>query len=434
MDITPGFANPAGRKRTRSDSIAGPAGASNEEEELKEPGSPIPFVNTRYHLAGGMDTPQQLAQDTGMASEYSDVGYRRELSGKNGIFGESNYDELGYGQPLGRQLNGRPLGPPGLRQYHSDGWSRTALEVVGGVVGGVVGKVWEFCKTSAFRGFHAGGGRGYSLRRSNTSPEDYATVEDRNFWGSEKSTPWEMAGDSSILPGHFLEEDYIPNYMDHVTPENTPPRPAKRRQISGNHNTDEIARNWVVVPPQPSKPVASPKPLSKPQIPTPAARYSMPTASSASRRTGLSSPRPTSSASRAGSTAPPRRPALASRVSHAGSPALNSRSGASFASPRSSPNSKIPRRNIHGGTPVNSSTGTGADSPAAIEAKRWAAQKRKEEREADESIRRLDAQLKAMIREGKEALGSKVEIEIEEDEDLLGISRAPVGARRGFRV
>ena len=61
------------------------------------------------------------------------------------------------------------------------------------------------------------------------------------------------------------------------------------------------------------------------------------------------------------------------------------------------------------GAPVN------VESPAAKEAKRWAAVKRKEEREADESIRRLDAQLKAMIREGKEALGTKIEVEIEDD-------------------
>jgi hypothetical protein len=56
-----------------------------------------------------------------------------------------------------------------------------------------------------------------------------------------------------------------------------------------------------------------------------------------------------------------------------------------------------------------------ADSPAAKEAARWAALKRKEEREQDESLRRLDRQLKDLIREGKEALGTKIEVEIEDD-------------------
>ena len=49
------------------------------------------------------------------------------------------------------------------------------------------------------------------------------------------------------------------------------------------------------------------------------------------------------------------------------------------------------------------------------EAARWAALKKKEEREQDESLRRLDRQLKDLIREGKEALGTKVEVEVEDD-------------------
>jgi hypothetical protein len=55
------------------------------------------------------------------------------------------------------------------------------------------------------------------------------------------------------------------------------------------------------------------------------------------------------------------------------------------------------------------------ESPAAKEAARWAALKKKEEREQDESLRRLDRQLKDLIREGKEALGTKVEVEVEDD-------------------
>jgi hypothetical protein len=62
--------------------------------------------------------------------------------------------------------------------------------------------------------------------------------------------------------------------------------------------------------------------------------------------------------------------------------------------------------------------GPAEESPVAKEARRWKAQKRKEEREADESIRRLDAQLKAMIREGKEALGTKIEVLDDDMEDL----------------
>jgi hypothetical protein len=38
------------------------------------------------------------------------------------------------------------------------------------------------------------------------------------------------------------------------------------------------------------------------------------------------------------------------------------------------------------------------------------AERRREERQADASIRRLNEQLKAMIKEGKQALGTKVEV------------------------
>ncbi|KAJ9313442.1 hypothetical protein DTO271D3_6305 [Paecilomyces variotii] len=55
-------------------------------------------------------------------------------------------------------------------------------------------------------------------------------------------------------------------------------------------------------------------------------------------------------------------------------------------------------------------------SPAALDAQRYAAKVRRQELEEDASIRRLNKQLKAMIKEGKEALGTR--IEIEDDLDL----------------
>jgi hypothetical protein len=42
---------------------------------------------------------------------------------------------------------------------------------------------------------------------------------------------------------------------------------------------------------------------------------------------------------------------------------------------------------------------------------RYAAQIRRREREEDASIKRLNRQLQAMIREGKQALGSTVEVD-----------------------
>lgn len=56
-------------------------------------------------------------------------------------------------------------------------------------------------------------------------------------------------------------------------------------------------------------------------------------------------------------------------------------------------------------------------SPLAVEAQRYAAKIRRREKEEDASIRRLNQQLKAMIREGKEALGTKIEIDDAMDMD-----------------
>jgi hypothetical protein len=58
-------------------------------------------------------------------------------------------------------------------------------------------------------------------------------------------------------------------------------------------------------------------------------------------------------------------------------------------------------------------------SPAAIEAQKWAAKKRKENIEADKSMSKLNAQLQAMIREGKEALGTTFEVK-DIDEIAMG--------------
>jgi hypothetical protein len=44
---------------------------------------------------------------------------------------------------------------------------------------------------------------------------------------------------------------------------------------------------------------------------------------------------------------------------------------------------------------------------------------RKEEMEQDQSMRRLNAQLQAMIRQGKEALGTKIEIDEVDEQELV---------------
>ncbi|RDL38896.1 uncharacterized protein BP5553_03236 [Venustampulla echinocandica] len=385
------------------------------------PGSPMPFVNTKYVLAGGMDTPTLKAAQLaiGGVGEYSDVGYRKSLgedgmnSTRRTLFVDGE-EGPGYfsADDLGRDANGRGRG---WNSPAGEGWSKAAIHVAGAVVG----KVWEFCKNSGavFRGFHAGGGEGYTISNTGGIPL-YSGEQNDNLWETEKTSAWGPPDRGSTpLPGRFPEEDFIPDYLDRPAPDSDP-RPAKRRQVSKN-SQDEIAKNWVVVPPP-----TTPSTPSKAQ-PRGAARYSMPTASSASRRSTATATasRPASRAG-FGPSAAPRRPMLA-RISHAGSPALNPSRGASFASPRSSPGSKIPRASPK--RDVTSPEKKVLDSPAAKEAQRWAALKKKEEREADESIRRLDRQLKAMIREGKEALGTRIEVDMEDD---VALGRSGLGNKK----
>ena len=377
-----------GRKRSRVEYDA----RANDEC----PGSPIPLANTKYVLAGGLDTPgvtASKAEDVAESDYFSDVGYRRELSDDFKLQGLSG-EESRYQSFAPPEFDEEPRrSRASSNQFTGKGapWNRSALQVVGEVVG----KVWEFCKTSAFRGFQAGGGKGYTI--GGAIDPIFPSIEEDTFWETEKVGP--ISGvvnrGSTPIPGQFPKEDVIS--VDRATPEYTPPRAGKRRQLASDG--DELGKNWVVIPPTDAFTPLKPHPRAS-------ARYCMQTASSASRRSGIGRP-----ASRAGGTTGigPRRPTLQSRVSHAGSPALQSRASASYASPRS-PGEKIPRANLVADTKI-----TNSDSPAAKEAQRWAALKRKEEREADESIRRLDAQLMAMIKEGKEALGTKFEVEIEDD-------------------
>ena len=361
------------------------------------PASPKPFVNTKYQLAGGMDTPGMV--DSRVEENlFGEPAFRKSLSDLD----EKKYNETLQNRPidyfgLEREGNGRPRGH--TQQQESTGWSKSAFSVVGAVVG----KAWEFCKAGAtvFTGFRAGGGQAYTNEFDSVAK--FETID--NNWESEKNHYDFEIRVSTPLPGRYPGEDFSYIQPEDALPEESPSRPTKRRQVSGGFRDEEIAKNWVVVP-NPTAPSLQPR--SRPPLRPSNSHVSHPSLAVSSRPPSRASMLPTSRpVSRASlvSTSNPRR-SLAPRGSHAGSQALSPSRGASFASPRS-PASRIPRAT---GSPLREVRAPQQESPAAREAKKWKALKRKEEREADESIRRLDAQLKAMIREGKEALGTKIEV------------------------
>lgn len=129
--------------------------------------------------------------------------------------------------------------------------------------------------------------------------------------------------------------------------------------VPGQYPDDEIDRSWVVVPQSPDPFVGS-----------------QPASSSLRTRRAFQA------------SSPRRRPAVMPRLKRvAYSGPQSPTKGQSLPSPRS------------------------RDSPASADIQRQAAKMRRKEREEDASIQRLNKQLQAMIREGKEALGTTVVVD-----------------------
>ena len=291
---------------------------------------------------------------------------------------EKRYDNIGFEED-GRFQRGwklsddSPIPTSSLLGGDRNGRSRTTHDggpvqegpswgsLVLGVVGGVVGGVWAFCKNSAFNGFHAGGGQSYELRNS--------TIDDHeHMWEDELVGQFRFERLSTPVPGEYPED---------TSEEDA--RPAKRVHTDGG--------GWIVV----SKDGEANSRGASPRLRTPSHHRPPVARASASRRSlvPVSRARPTRM-----------------NVSHAGSPAQHQSNPASFAQPRSPTVAARP-------TPSKKST------PISAEAKRYAARVRREEKLAEEKFELLNDRLQDMIRQGREALGSKVEV-VDDDESMGG--------------
>ncbi len=481
------------------------------------PHSPLPFVNTRYQIAGGLDTPTQQVANYFEDSEFSDTNYRRNLANATSrrrpadSAGESGYHSFArLPSTASMENNGQPRvqSPTQVApSTPSGGWGKLALNVVGGVsgvVGGVVGKVWQFCKSGTFTGFGAGGGQRYQLDPHHTKGAEVERLANQiNFvpirpdagmrtFSGMPGVVGQAVGD--VVPGQYPDVDGPPppyeekkddsvftmvNYPDAypspAPPPQSPPRPAKRRQISFSNEND---KSWVVVP-IPSSPAPAPmnNPIIRPRLAN-RSSYSSAISSSNARRQPLASGY--GSLARAAAARGVGRPVLGNRSSGVSTtptpgfitppPVAPRPSTASFASPRSSFGAATPSRipipatpgsgrstptgtretpsriplpasTFSGGcnTPLggrpgtpggrSSTAGRGGSigdenvpmSPAALaatkQAKQWAHEKRKEDMEVDVGMMRINAQMQAMIREAKEALGTRFEVR-EADEDM----------------
>ncbi|KAH6890622.1 hypothetical protein B0T10DRAFT_561122 [Thelonectria olida] len=389
-----------------------------------------------YHLAGQLDTPNGgLGERNPMdESMYSDSDYRRALGSKR------TCDELD------RNMGGpTPLFNLPPQPTPNQGWGSFAFSALGGVVG----RMWEFCKAGAFRGFQAGGGRAFRVEGGRIQ---------------EIHSLSEKMDEDHHVPGRYPQMDHQnqyqhqqqhPNQNQYWQPEtyqtepeeripsgaSTPTGPATKRRHTDHR--DDLGRNWVMVGDGKSN-FDVKTPQRRPQRPAPRSRNTGPSMATG-RRISTPASRPTS---RLASTPTPnhRRQASrpSSRLSHAPSPPVLSPrqpstastasfATASFASPHSPSPSKIPqpsnsrRRHTMAPSPSpsvlghrrstsNASTASGRapveDSPRLdAEAKHLAARRKMEERDTDVRISTFNKQLQDMIRQGREALGTTIEVE-----------------------
>jgi len=395
----------------------------------------------RYVLAGLIGTPEHAVQkELGNVEDsiHSDVDYRRALGSKRP---RDDGDRTS-----------RPSAANSKTQA-SSGWSSFAINTIGGVVG----KVWEFCKTGAFRGFYAGGGAGYEMSRSAIQPQT-----NNQGWGGDQGMSVLSDRDTGAVYGDLPPSDYSPFHYERETPESTPPPAAKRRQISYGTPTDELGKNWVMVsdpvdmsrqPSQASR-ASSRRPVQRTTMPSLARRISKPVSR-------LSTP--------SFNRHPPSRPSIA------GTGLISDREPASFASARSpmaspavkaytpsripvpsrpqSPStltlsqgaqqqaSRVPSPSPYtkrGHRRTQSAISSSSISPVKIskrdslldiqdnsprldaKARNLAAKRMKEEMETDLRINDFNARLKDMIRQGKEALGTTYEVELDDDDGRGG--------------
>ena len=338
---------------------------TEQSSALLTPGmmSPAPLVNTQYVLATGLDTP--VAGFTSSVDASDDFMTPPHLASTGGRGWESHtgIDSGSYFPPqstaLAREANGRPRLPS--TQPTRGSWGKTVYSVVG-----AASRLWSFCTMNAFQGFYAGGGQGYQICTSSgfSNGEWRASNKDE-----ERKRVSRLEREMSSIPGCFPEEDFIPDYMSQT--HTTTPRPAKK--IQRQKGIGDPYAGWIMVDSTPTSRESSLTRTSTRKIPSMVSPGRRP-ASKAGRRVILPASRP-------------------SQTSYAGSPAMRPDRPASTASARSPTTTPQPT------------------SPVSLEVQRHAARLRRQKTEEDANLNRFNQQLKAMIKEGKEALGTKFEVE-----------------------
>ena len=399
---TPFESGTSSRKRQRRDSddlytpsaiTPGWSKLESSVTSLASPGafSPAPLANSRYTLAGGLDTPgaalANSCEENVFTGTTPEAGFRRGRGWSNAT--SLSASTVSYFPRQPRRTDSKVA----LRQRsdtisstHSSSWSSTLLSALSSATT----KVWSFCTAGAFRGFYAGGGQGYALEDPSRFAKSLhisqpSKLLQSSVWQDESETDVSKA---QAYPQYPLQSTYQ-NPQIH-TPPPSPGRPTKRLR-EGDLNND-----WVMIPTNETS-----------------SRESSPSRNLA-RKTSVASTRSPSKHSNS------LRPSLIPQASYVGPTTLRTKaSAASIRSPLPSPDPEsepqfpnVRRQSrASGHQRTNSVLPPGQTSNnLSPEVRKFQAKLRKIEDKEDRELQAMNERLQALIKEGKQALGSTVEI------------------------
>ena len=360
--------------------------------------SPIPspdtLTSTHYRLAGGLDRP---ANAIGLLASYDgeeDSEFEQEY--RPARFSHQAWrDPDGYFPPTPAVVTGAKKGRKGAHPSPDGlGWSDAVYRLFGGMI--------NFWWNNAFRGFHAGNDRAYPIK----FPQIDAT--EHNEWTEEKGMDdvfGAKQSTSTSMSSQFPEDNLVTDYMSHpYTTQSNEQAVSTEYDLNGpSAQTSSLQRNWILVKgfngeSRADNPGCAAhdvyKASTKPQL--------RPVSGNAwSSRPGLTPSRPSS----------------------AGAPGLESNRPASYASPRAGTQKPAsPKRLRSSGShrqfkpsPRRSEGRGGLTATRSYEVQVFEKRVREKEKAQNESMQRFTRQLQDMIREGKQALGTRIDIEDEEN-------------------
>ncbi|KAJ4360041.1 uncharacterized protein N0V89_000600 [Didymosphaeria variabile] len=328
--------------------------------------SPPPLANDRYELAGGMEVTDKFARQNGNLDDYFHLEKQRGM----------------WSTPISPNSGIPPHLQPTELQVTPASAKPWMLNQLMNIVGGVAGKLYQFCSVP-FRGFQAGGGQAYAFENQEVAAklglqDDYSLPKG--------PTP-------QTRPIDYRDNDFGVESIESLKAE----RPGAKRQ--------RTAESWVVVDNQGDI-------VSRPSTPRMAARR-VPSQT----RSPSHIPRPVSRASmttpvhKRPSLIPVSRRSTLDKTTFYGSVKTNSQSPGHVRSYS---------RQSYGSPLLFNDKPSKKKSPLPPESQRLISKMRREEDEDDARMRRMSSQMSAMLREAREALGSKFETEdeyMEEDDD-----------------